>query len=170
MMSPLVRKVALTAHVTTSVGWLGAVGTFLALAVTGVASGDGELVRGVYLAAEVTAWLVIVPLSVASLLSGLVQALGTPWGLVRHYWVLVKLALTVVATVLLLVHTRVVDQVAEAAAARALSGTDLAGMRTELVVDAALAVVVLVITAALSVLKPRGVTGYGRRPRPAPAS
>jgi hypothetical protein len=34
-----------------------------------------------------TAWLVIMPLSVATLVSGLVQALGTTWGLLRHYWV-----------------------------------------------------------------------------------
>ena len=103
-MSPRVRQVALTAHVTASVGWLGAVAAFLALAVAGVASGDEQRVRGAYVAMELTGWYVIVPLSLASLLTGLVQSLGTTWGLVRHYWVLVKLLITVAATFLLLLH------------------------------------------------------------------
>jgi hypothetical protein len=53
-----------------------------------------------------TTWIVIVPLSLAALLTGVVQSLGTPWGLFRHRWIVAKLALTVVATVLLLVHTQ----------------------------------------------------------------
>ena len=45
---------------------------------------------------------VIVPLAIASLLTGVVQALATPWGLFRHYWVVIKLFLTVFATLVLL--------------------------------------------------------------------
>ena len=41
--------------------------------------------RGAYLAMDLIGWFVIVPLSLASLLTGLVQALGTTWGLFRHY-------------------------------------------------------------------------------------
>lgn len=61
------RKFALTAHVTSSVGWLGAVGGFLALAVAGLASPDAQVVRAACLAMELTGWFVIVPLSLASL-------------------------------------------------------------------------------------------------------
>jgi hypothetical protein len=49
-LTPGLRKFALTAHVVSSVGWLGAVVAFLALAVVGLASEDAELVRAVYLA------------------------------------------------------------------------------------------------------------------------
>src|SRR5436190_12529293 len=90
------RKLALTAHVTCSVGWLGAVVVFLALAVIGLASPQPQTVRGVYLVMEPAAWSVLVPLAFASLLSGLVQSLGTSWGLARHYWVLAKLLINVV--------------------------------------------------------------------------
>jgi hypothetical protein len=103
-MAPGLRKVALTAHVTSSVGWLGAVATFLALALAGLISKDAQLVRAAYLMMELTGWFVLVPLSLASLLTGLVQALGTPWGLFRHYWVLFKLLITVLATVVLLLY------------------------------------------------------------------
>ena len=99
--SPGLRKLALTTHVTSSVGWLGAVGGFLALAIAGIASQDAQTVRAAYLAMHVITWFVIVPLSAAALLTGLVQSTVTPWGVFRHYWVVTKLALTVMATAIL---------------------------------------------------------------------
>jgi hypothetical protein len=53
---------------------------------------------------ESIGWFVIVPLCFASLLTGLVMPLGTAWGLFRHYWVVAKLLIAIVATILLLVH------------------------------------------------------------------
>jgi hypothetical protein len=98
-MPPRLRKFALTAHIAASVGWLGSVAAFLALAVAGLAAGpESHRAQGAYVAMEITGWYVIAPLAFASLLTGLVQALGTTWGLFRHYWVLAKLALTVLST------------------------------------------------------------------------
>jgi hypothetical protein len=145
-----------------SVGWLGAVAGFLALAVVGRLSGDPDTVRAAYLATELTTWFVIVPLCLASLLTGIIQSLGTTWGLLRH-WVVMKLALTLLATVLLLVHTQPIGIVADIAAATALSASDLAGLRLQLIVDAGAALLVLLIATILAVFKPRGVTRYGRR-------
>jgi hypothetical protein len=42
-MTPGLRKFALTTHVTSSVGWLGAVVAFLALAIVGLISQDAEV-------------------------------------------------------------------------------------------------------------------------------
>ncbi|WP_256355712.1 hypothetical protein [Streptomyces sp. PKU-EA00015] len=159
---PRLRKLTLTLHVACSVGWLGAVAAFLALAVTGLTSNAPQTVRGAYLAMDVIGWYVIVPFSAASLLTGLVQSLGTVWGLLRHYWVIAKLLITVVATLLLLVHMQPVGHLADAAAQAALAGGELEGMRIQLIADAA-ALLVLLMAAALSVFKPRGVTRYGRR-------
>lgn len=83
-MTPRVRKAVLTAHVTASVGWLGAVAGFLGLSITGLASQDAQTVRGTYLAMEATGWFVLLPLSLGSLATGIVQSLGTTWGLFRH--------------------------------------------------------------------------------------
>lgn len=83
-MSPRLRKISLVAHVTVSVGWLGAVASFLALAVAGLVCEDARTVRSAYVAMELTSWVVIVPLSLAAVLTGLVQSLGTTWGLLRH--------------------------------------------------------------------------------------
>src|SRR5712691_5373000 len=103
-MTPALRKLSFTAHVTSSVGWLGAVASFLVLSIAGLTSQDAETVRGAYLAMNLLGQFIIVPLSLAALLTGLVQSLGTHWGLFRHYWVLVKLTLTIGATLLLLLH------------------------------------------------------------------
>jgi uncharacterized membrane protein len=65
---------------------------------------NAQIVRAAYLAMELNAWFVIVPLVLSSLLTGLVQALGTMWGLFRHYWVLAKLVLTVLITIILLLQ------------------------------------------------------------------
>ena len=66
-MTPRLRQFALTAPVTSSVGSLGAVAGFLALAVAGLTSQDAQIVRAAYLATELITWFVIVPLSLASL-------------------------------------------------------------------------------------------------------
>ncbi|CAM5582487.1 hypothetical protein ACTFBT_05755 [Streptomyces microflavus] len=160
-MNPRLRKFALTVHVTSSVGWLGAVAVFLVLAVAGLTSQDAQTVRGAYLAMELTGWLVLAPLSLASLLTGVVQALGTSWGLFRHYWVLFKLLITVIATFLLLLHMQVASHVADVAAETNLSSSDLVGMRIQLLADAAAALLVLLVAVTLSVYKPRGLTRHG---------
>ncbi|MFZ3495874.1 hypothetical protein ACODT5_22085 [Streptomyces sp. 5.8] len=162
-MSPRGRKLALTAHVTVSVGWLGAVAAFLALAVAGLAGKDAQTARSAYLAMDVTGWYVIVPLAAASLLTGMISALGTTWGLLRHYWVVVKLVITVLATVALLVHMGPVSYVAGLAAGPDWSAGEHAGLGAQLVIQSGAAVLVLLVATALSVYKPQGRTRYGRR-------
>jgi hypothetical protein len=162
-MTPNVRKLALTLHVTSSVGWLGAVLGFLALAIAGLSSRDEGAARAAYVAMNVMTWDAIVPLSLLSLATGVLESFGTPWGFVRHYWVLVKLALTVAATLLLLLHTRPIGWMAHAALRAAPITTELMRLRIQLLVDAAAATVVLLGATALSVYKPRGLTPYGVR-------
>jgi hypothetical protein len=163
MMTPGIRKLALTTHVTSSVGWLGSVAGFLALAIAGVASQDVQMVRAAYLAMHLTTWFVIVPLSLAALLTGVVQSMGTTWGVFRHYWVVTKLLLTALATIILLLHTQPIDRVAALAAETTLSSTDVRQLRIQLVADAGAALFVLLVTTALSVYKPWGMTPYGVR-------
>ena len=162
-MTPRLRKLALTAHVAASVGWLGAVASFLALAVAGLTGQDAQRVRAAYLAMEAITWFVIVPLSLASLVTGLVSSLGTAWGLFRHYWVVAKLLLTLLATAVRLLHMPPISHVADVAAKTPLSGDDLRALRVQLVADAVAALLVLLAATALAVYKPRGLTPYGRR-------
>ncbi len=162
-MTPGLRKFALTAHVVASVGWLGAVACFLALAISGLTDNDPGRVRAAYLAMELTAWCVIVPFSIASPLTGLVMSFGTAWGLFRHYWVLAKAVLTVPACVLLLLHMQPIGHLARAVEEATLARGEVAGLRVQLVANAGAAVVVLLVATAFSVYKPRGMTPFGRR-------
>ena len=157
------HKVALTAHVISSVGWFGAVAGFLALAIAGLSSHDAQTIRGAYLAMELTGWFVIVPFSVVSLLSGVVLSLGTTWGLFRHYWVVAKIVMTIPAIALLLLHMQPISRTARVAAETTLTNADLGGLRIQLVANAGAALVVLIVATVLSMYKPRGWTRYGWR-------
>ncbi len=161
-MAPPVRKLALTAHVVSSVGWLGAVVVFLGLSIVGMTSANPETVRAAYLAMESIGLFVLVPFSIASLATGLVQSLGTKWGLVRHYWVLAKLLINVAASLVLLLYTQTLASLADLASADA----ELGMLRSPSPVLHAVAALVLLLAAAgLSVYKPRGMTRYGWRRR-----
>jgi hypothetical protein len=157
-MTPGLRKFVLSMHLTFSVGWIGAVVAYLALGVSAVTSQDVQTVRAAWVAMELTGWYVIVPLALASLLTGLVMSLGTPWGLFRHYWVLISLVLTIFSVAILLLHMPTVSALADMA--REAGGADLAGLGGDLLHPGIGLLVLLVIT-VLNVYKPRGMTPYG---------
>jgi hypothetical protein len=146
-------------HVVFSVGWLGSVVPYLALAIAGLTTQDFQTQRAAYLSMQFIGWYVIVPLSIAALASGLVQALSTQWGLARYWWVLAKLLLTIVGVVILLVHMREVSSAARLLKEQTLSSPSF---RPELI-HAGGGLLVLVAVTVLSVFKPWGMTSYGRR-------
>jgi hypothetical protein len=162
-MTPRFNKCALTAHITFSVGWLGAIVAYLALAITGLTVHDAQMVRAAYLSMELIGWYIIVPFSLAALLTGLVEALGTQWGLFRHYWILVKFLLTTGGTIVLLQHMQAVSRMSGLAAETTLASADFRALRIQLVVHAAGGLLVLLAATTLSVYKPWGMTPYGRR-------
>ncbi len=157
------RKPLLAAHIVASIGWLGAVASFLALAVFGLRSTDAQMVRALATAQDPLAWWVLLPLCLASLVTGLASSLVTPWGLLRHYWVLFKLAITVISTGLLLLHLPPIDYLARRAADPDFAvGSDLP-VRIKLATAAGAAVLALLLAIVLSVYKPKGLTPYGQR-------
>ncbi len=162
-MKPILRKFALTAHVTLSVGWLGAVVAYLALAIAGLTSHDAQMARAAYLSMGVIGWFVIVPFSLATLVAGLVESLGTPWGLFQHWWVLVKFLLITVATIILLQHMQAVTRMSGVARDMTLTATDFRALRIQLVLHAGGGLLVLLAATVLSVFKPWGMTPYGLR-------
>lgn len=160
------RKALLTVHVLSSVGWVGAVLMYLALGVAAVTGDDTRLVRAVYLAMDWAAWVVVVPLAVTSLLSGIVQSLATPWGLLQHYWVIFKLVITVVATIVLLAYTATLDAFAQVATRDPLTSADLGVLRSpSVIVHSAGALILLLAATVLAVYKPAGLTRHGQRLR-----
>jgi hypothetical protein len=159
-MTPGLRKLVLTVHLASSVGWIGAVAAYLALGILAVTSRDVLSIRAAWIGMEVIGWSVLVPLSFAALLTGLVVSLGTSWGLFRHYWVAITLALTVIATAVLLMHLPTVS--ALAAFARASDGPHPGTLGGDLF-HAGGGLLILLSILVLNVYKPRGLTPYGWR-------
>lgn len=161
--SPPLRKLVLATHVITSVGWVGAVLAYLVLDLTATLGNDLQTVRAAFLAMQMTVSYSIVPLAIASVSIGILNALGTPWGLFRHYWVLVKLLLTLFATTILLLETQSIGYMAEVAA----SGVDPRSLPGSLPHSIGGLIVLLTVT-ILAIYKPSGVTPYGWRKQQEP--
>lgn len=155
-MTPTTRKVVLAGHLSVSVGWIGAAAAYLCLGIAAEVSGDGELIRGSWIAMDAVGWFVIVPMAIASLISGVVMAVATRWGLLRHYWVLFSLTLTLFATAVLVLHMPTVSSQADVARVADEAGLEALGGD---VGHPAIGLVVLLAVHVLNVFKPRGTTG-----------
>jgi hypothetical protein len=169
MVAARIRKLALTAHVTSSVGWLGAVAAFLALATVGVTSRDLQKVRAVCLAMDLVVWNVILPMALASFVTGLISSLATSWGLFRHYWIVAKLLLTLAAIGVLLVQLKPIGELALIVADPTASLGHFREARRPMV-HAMGGLVLLVVIQVLGIYKPRGLTRYGRCKQEQPAA
>ena len=169
LMRPALRKLALTFHIVASLGWMGAVAGFIVLDVTTVTSADVPTLRAAYIGMDLVIDWAIVPLAFASFVSGIVMSLGTKWGLFRHWWVVITLILTVVATLVLLAQLPLIEHRADLAANPATTDEAIRGEGNLLLHSVGGTVLLLVIT-VLNVYKPRGLTRYGWRRQQAEAA
>ncbi|MBB4964286.1 DUF2269 domain-containing protein [Saccharothrix violaceirubra] len=144
-MRPFTRKTLLCLHVVSSVGWLGVTLGDLALGLA--AYGDATLYRAVVVLADYA----LVPLGLVALVTGVVLALGTHWGLAKHWWVLIKLVLTVLALAATTFLLR--SAVRDAAAGDPRGALDV-------VVASSVSLTVYVVSTVLSVFKPRARTRW----------
>ena len=163
-MSARLTKLTLTAHVVSSVGWLGAVLVFFGLSVVIVTTPDTQTIRGIYMAMGAGVGPILIPLAFASFITGLVQSLGTKWGLFRHYWVLFKLFINVFANIVLIMYADTIALLAAIAEKDPLSDADLGMLRgPSVLIHSSGALLLLLAATALSVYKPRAMTRYGWR-------
>jgi hypothetical protein len=166
-----VRRFVLLLHVVSSVGWLGLNLGVPALAVTGMTTGSPEWQHAVYRVLSLLGDLYLVPLSLTAFTTGVVLSLITSWGLVRHYWVVTKFVLTLIAVVLIPVSLLPGLHAAAEAVANTPPGTFADIPRDGLgQVGAGFVSTTMYLTCTvLSIYKPWGRTAAGRR-RLAPAA
>lgn len=163
IMSPRLNRIMLTTHIAVSVGWFGAVAVFLTLAIAGIASTNMQLARSAYFAMELSGWFVIVPFCLASLITGVIQALGTKWGLFKHYWIVVKLILTLFATIALLLHMKPIGELSLAASTGVDFTNALPNLKVQILANAGAAFLLLLAIITISVFKPWGKTKWATR-------
>ena len=159
-MTPALRKFLLTTHVATSVGCIGAVAAYLSLAVVGLNGVEGTIARTIHGAMDLIGWYVVTPLCIAALVTGVAQSLATPWGVFRYWWIVAKLALTIL-TIAVLVRT--LNHASETLAMSVLHADHLIELRPHLMTHACLGLAVLVTITTISIYKPWGPTPLGRR-------
>ena len=157
---PRLRRLLLALHLTCSVGWIGAICAYLALAFAVPALDDPAVVRAAWIGMELVGWYAIVPLALGSLATGLLMGAATKWGLFRHYWVLISLVSTIVLTAVLIMHMP--DVTAQADRARTLEDEGLLAMGSD-IAHAVIGLIMLIGILVLNIYKPRGLTKYGWR-------
>jgi uncharacterized membrane protein len=99
-LTPAWRKALLVLHIVSGVSWMGVDIALLVLLLTARAADDAASVASAFNAIRMIVPIAVPPLSLSIVATGLLLGLGTPWGLVRHWWVLVKLVLSLVMAVL----------------------------------------------------------------------
>jgi hypothetical protein len=97
------RKSVLVLHIACGVGWMGADVLLAILMLTGRLSGDGPTVAAAYTAARLVIPPAVGVLATGMLATGVLLGLGTRYGLVQWWWVLVKLVIGIVLTALVFV-------------------------------------------------------------------
>lgn len=158
MMTRRLRKTVLSVHLITSIGWIGADLCLLALGVTGVVTDDVMLAGSAYRAAGVMASWVVIPAAVGSLLTGVLLAVGSKWGLVRYWWVATSLVITTVMVMLAFFSlTPGLEDAASKVADAGTRGDALTGSeRQQLMLVPVYALVLLLSVTVINVFKPWG--------------
>ena len=155
---PALRRAMLAGHIICSVGWIGAAAAYLGLGVAAEVNMQPQIVRAAWIGMELSGWLGV-PLGCLALLTGLGLSLGTPWGLFKHYWVIIAVVLTTLSLAVLLLHMPSVSTLARLA--RTADDAAVSRLGGD-VLHPALGLLVLIVITVLNVHKPRGLTPYGQ--------
>jgi hypothetical protein len=164
------RKAILMIHILVSVGWFGITAAILVLSIAALGLDDATLVREAYQFHELLISTIIRPAAIMTVVSGLSLALGTPWGLIKHYWPPAKL-IVAIATIALTIPNSP-RWIGYAIAHASTPGAALSTVQRDLVAMAVFHLIALGLATWLSIYKPGGLTPVGRaqtalRKRPA---
>lgn len=155
-LSPNSRKLSFAIHISSSVSWLGAVIVFFVLAIGAINSSIPMEVRALVISLRICTLYVILPLAVLSFLSGFVLAVTSSWGLFKYYWIVAKFALTLVSTLLLVLHLQPIIDLSTSALNEDVNPADLCEALPSLILKSAAASVVLIFCVIISIFKPWG--------------
>lgn len=163
---PAARKAVLVLHIVAGIGWMGVDVALFVLLMTARTTDDANLVISGFNAIRMIVPVAVPPLSLGILATGLVLGWGTPWGLLRYWWVFVKLILSLVMTVLVFVSLvpavnsiEVLSAAAESAdAVRASLGL----LPTQLMFPPVVSFLMLSVATVLSIFKPWRRTPWSR--------
>jgi hypothetical protein len=161
------RQALQVLHYVSSVGWLGVGLCQLTLNVLALTTGVPALRHDAHEIAHVFDRTVLTVLSLGAAVTGILLAVRTPWGLVRHWWVLVKLTLTVTLIGVTPFWSGELIRRAIVVTAGPVPAPGYAPLRSELLVSSVTIISTLLVVTVISVVKPWGRTPF-RRPAAVP--
>lgn len=155
-LSTRTRKLVLLVHIAAAGAWLGLDLVLGSLIVTGLTSADATSAAASALSLAAFATWPLLAVGAVTLASGVLLGLGTKYGLVRYWWVLVKLIVNVVLVTLVVVLLW--PGIAEAAdSGRAALADDTApAPRWTMVFPPIVSSTAVVVAMTLAVFKPWG--------------
>ena len=165
-LTPTARKAVLVLHIVMGIGWMGVDIALLVLLITARTTDDATLVASGFNAIRMIVPVAVPPLSLGILATGLLSGWGTSWGLLRYWWVLVKLVLSLVMTVLVFVSlvpavtsiTLLSTTTMDADVVRA----SLGALPTQLMFPPVVSFLMLGVATVLSIFKPWRYTPWSR--------
>ena len=156
------RKSILLVHIASAGAWLGVDVVMAVLIFTALATGDNRTKALSFQALELMAVGPLLAIGLLCLLSGLLLGLGSRYGLVRYWWVAIKLVLNLLLTGLVLVALAP-EVAAHAEQARQFDGGLPVPLEVgQLIYPPVVSPTALVVAMALAIFKP-----WGRIRRPA---
>jgi uncharacterized membrane protein len=155
-LGPRTRRAVLVAHIASAGAWLGVDVAMAVLIVTAMTTHDVATQVFTLQALELVAIWPLLTCGVVCLLSGVALGLGSKWGVLRYWWVAVKLVLNLVLTGLVLVSLQF--EVTEQAdrARRLAAGEAVAFDLDNLIYPPTVSPTLLLVAITLSVVKPWG--------------
>lgn len=151
------RRAVLVTHIVSASAWIGIDVAAAILTVTSLATGDPQTQAVAYQALGIVAVWPMFVAGLACLASGLVLGLGTKFGLLRYWWVAVKLCVNIVLSTLILVALRPgIDELSAYGSTVLAGGTPDPTDTGQMMFPPSVSLVALTIAVTLSVFKPWG--------------
>ncbi len=155
-LSARARRATLVLHIVSGGAWFGLDLAMAAMVFTALGTDDPETKALAYRALGMFIFWPIAAASVLSLATGMLLGLGTTYGLVRYWWVTIKLALNLVLTVVVLVALRPgVLELAEQGR-RVAEGETVTFLESNIMFPPIVSTAALLVIFTLSVFKPFG--------------
>jgi hypothetical protein len=163
-LSGRLRNYVRATHIAFSAGWLGLVVAILTLEITAATASDSAFSVACYTMMGRIDTPVIPLFAVATLVTGIALSVATPWRLLHHWWIVVKLVLSLAVIVTAVALTgEWLQQAAAQASAHAGTGSTAGLSAWLLVVGSGFHLLFLWVATTISVDKPWGKTTLGRR-------
>ena len=150
------RKGVLVVHIVSAGAWIGIDVVMGVLIFTALLSADDNTRALCYRALELFAVWPLFAAGLFCLASGVVLGTGTKWGLVRYWWVAIKLALNIMLTTLVLVALRPGVMEAAEQGRRFAAGESASLAVGDLIFPPIVSPTALLIAFVLAVFKPWG--------------